>query len=656
MFLRNFLTSLLTTIVFFSFAQKPETVLFSTGDSKVTIGDFQYIYEKNNRNDDNYYSQESVDEYLRLYVNFKLKVKEARFQGIDTTEKFLNEFKTYRDQLTKPYMTDQETTDALVVEAYERMKTEIKASHILIRVAEDAPQNEVDAAYAKIKEVYKKAKKGDFAELAEQYSEDPSVKNNKGQLGYFTVFHLIYSFENEAYKTKVGKVSKPFRTEFGFHILKLNDRRPYQGDINVSQIFIPFEKDATDEQKDRVKQTIKEIHQKITDGESFDKMVNLYSQDNRSKNSNGKLPEFNSFSFNVAPKIKEVAFTIKNDGDVSEPFESQAGWHVLKRNSLKPLKSFEDMEKFIRTKVRKDSRAQLSYDNLIADIKKQYRFKEFDGMLTAVHSQIDSTLLSSTWKIADASKLGSDLFLIGKKNYTQLDFAKYVELNQKNAQYKNAHFAVDKFYTAFVNTSLINYSDQHLEENFPEFRNLVNEYREGMMLFEITDQQVWSKAMKDTVGQKAFYQQNIQKYMWKKRADAETYICRNENIARQVLAMIEKDGKSSDEIATELNIINPLNISYSHGTYEIDENRLLKEYFGKTGVSVFFDEESDSWRVIHMKKYYDPQPKKIKEIRGIVIADYQLYLETRWIEELKKKYPVTINEKVLAELIANHTK
>ncbi|MBL6964203.1 MAG: peptidylprolyl isomerase [Bacteroidetes bacterium] len=657
MFLKSILFTAITLTAFLTSAQKPESVLFSTGDSKVTVGDFQYIYEKNNKNDDNYYTAESVKEYLRLYVNFKLKVKEARNQGIDTTEKFLTEFKTYRDQLTKPYMTDQETTDRLVLEAYDRMKEELKASHILIRLAEDASASEIDTAYAKIKKIYRKAKKGnDFASLAESYSEDPSVKNNKGELGYFTVFHLIYPFENQAYNTKAGKVSKPFRTEFGYHILKLSDRRPYQGDISVSQLFIPFEKDATEEQKNRTKQTITELYQKISDGESFEKMVGLYSQDNRTKGSNGKLPEFNSFSFNIAPKVKEVAFTLQNDGDISEPFESQAGWHILKRNSLKPLKSFEEMEKIIRTKVRKDARGQLSFEKLLSNIKKQYRFKEMEGSKNIFYSQVDSSLLSGNWQIANPSIFNQNMFLIGKKYYSQLDFAKYLEEKQKNQRYKTIPFAIDKFYNSFVNNSLIMYSDEHLEENYPEFRNLVNEYREGMMLFEITDQKVWSKAMKDTLGQLEFYNSHIDKYMWKKRVEAETYICRDENIAKQVVAMIEKDGKTADEIATELNMVNPLNISYSHGKYEEGENDLLTAYFGKKGVFKFFDDESESWRVANMKTYYEASPKKIKEIRGIVIADYQQYLESNWIEELKKKYPVAINEKILAELINNHTR
>jgi peptidyl-prolyl cis-trans isomerase SurA len=656
MFLRSILLSLATLIVFSANAQKPETVLFSLGDTKVTLGEFQYIYEKNNKNDDNYYSSESVNEYLRLYINFKLQVREARQLGIDTTEKFQKEFKTYRDQLTKPYMTDQETTNELVKEAYERMKEEINASHILIRLEKDASQDKVDAAYQKIKSIYKEAKKGDFAELAKKYSEDPSVKNNSGNLGYFTAFHLIYSFETQAYHTKVGKVSKPFRTEFGYHILKVHDRRPYQGDISVSQILLPVAKDATEEDKDRIKATINEIHQRLKEGENFEQMVSMYSQDKRSKNNQGKLPEFNSFSFNIPPKIKEVAFTLKNDGDFSEPFESQAGWHILKRNSLKPLKPFEEQEKYIRSKVRKDSRAQLSYDNLITKLKKQYRFKEYEENFEEMYSLIDTSLLAKKWKVEDETRFTKELFLIGKESYTQLDFAKFLEGMQDKQQYKKLKYAIDRYYEAFVNTSLIKYSDKHLEENYPEFRNLVNEYREGMMLFEIKDQMVWSKAMKDTIGQQAFYDRNIDKYMWKKRVDAETYICRNQDIARQVKSMIEKDGKSVDEIATELNKINPLNISYSHGTYEEGENKVLKDYFGKKGVFLFEDNQSKSWRVLNMKKYHEPEPKKLKEIRGIVIADYQQELENQWIAELKEKYPVSINDKVLEELISNHAK
>lgn len=634
--------------------QKPESVLFSIGDQNVMVSEFQYIYEKNNKNDANFYTEESVREYLNLFINFKLKVREAREMGIDTTEKFRNEFKGYRDQLAKPYLTDKKTIDKLVAEAYERMKEEIRCSHILIRVAEDAPQEEVDKALARINQIYKKAKKGeDFSKLADEYSEDPYVKVGHGDLGWFSVFHLIYSFENVAYNTPLGKISKPFRTEFGYHILKVTDRRPYQGQIKVAQILLAYDENPTDEDKARVKEKIFEIYNQIKAGESFEKMVKLYSEDERTKNSDGVMPEFNTFSFNIPEVIKEEAFKLKNIGDISEPVETSYGWVILKKLDLKGLKSFEEMENYIRSKVRKDSRSELSNINLIANIKKQYGFKEYPAVLQGFIKTVDSNLLNGTWSAASREAFTGILFLIGKKQYPLSDFAKYVEQKQKSVRFATVEFTIRKLYETYVNEKLLAYADEHLEETYPDFRNLVNEYKEGMMLFEITDQKVWTKAMKDTAGQEKFYEEHIDNYMWKKRVDAENYICRTEEVANEVFEMLKK-GWSADTIAKTENEKNALNVSYSKGRYEQGENKYLEEFFGKTGVFKFQDKESGSWRVVNLIRYYEPESKKLKEIRGIVIADYQAYLEELWLKELKNKYPVTINEKILEELINNH--
>jgi len=643
-------------ITFGAFAQKPESVLFSIGSQNVMLSEFQYIYEKNNKNDKNFYSDTSVKEYLNLFVNFKLKVAEARSEGIDTTEKFRNEFKTYRDQLTKPYLTDKKTTDKLVAEAYERMKEELRASHILIRVDEDAPQVEVDKALAKINDIYKKAKKGeDFAKLAIEYSEDPSAKVNSGDLGYFSVFHLIYPFENVAYQTQINKISKPFRTEFGFHILKITDRRPYQGQIKVAQILVAYEENATDADKIKAKASIDEIYKKLKDGESFENLAKMFSDDERSKNNNGELPEFNSFSFNIPDMVKEQAFKIKNIGDFSEPFETQYGWIILKKLDLKGLKPFEEMENYIRSKVRKDSRSEMSNISLLESLKKQFSFKEYSKNLESFSQKVDTSILEGKWTYIDNGQFSQPLFLIGKNVYKQSDFASFVEKKQKLVRYSNVDFTIKKLYENFVSETLMAYADQHLEDNYPEFKNLVNEYLEGMMLFEITDQKVWTKAMKDTIGQEQFYKAHINDYFWKQRVDAEIFICKTEEVAKNVSEML-KTNKNADEIAQAENTKNPLNVSYSKGKYESGENKFLTEYFGKTGVFIFQEAATGTWRVLNLIKYYEPEPKQLKEIRGIVIADYQSFLESEWLKELKIKYPVKINEKILEELINNHKK
>ncbi len=634
------------------FSQKPESVLFTVGDEAVTVDEFLYIYEKNNKNDENFYTPESIKEYLNLFINFKLKVKEAREQGIDTTRAFREEFESYRKQLTKPYMTDKSTLEALKKEAYDRMKWEVRASHILIRLAEDASSEEVQEAEKRINEIYKRAKKGeDFAQLALETSEDPSVKYNKGDLGYFSAFHLIYDFENVAYQTPVGEISRPFRSPFGYHILKVTDKRPYQGQITVKQIYVSVPPEADSLEKAQAKIKIDSIYSLLKQGANFNDLVEKFSDDQRSKVRGGELPPFTNFSYSIPENFKKAAFALKKDGDFSPPVQTSIGWHILQRVKLTGLQPYEELEKQLESKIKNDSRYRLTEENMLNKLKKEYRFKEKTKNLNAIYNYIDSSLLKKSWKAPENINPDLKLFQIEKQQYKLSDFARFMEERHKKEVYKNFDFAIHQYYKEFVKQSLIDYADQHLEEKYPDFRHLVNEYREGMMLFDITDREVWSKAMEDTVGQKAFYEAHKDQYMWKNRVDAVIFICQNEEVANKVEVLL-KEGKNEEEIAQELNKENPLNISYTLGKFEEGENKILEPYFGKTGIfKVKPEKNSTTWRVLHLKQYYPPQPKKLEEIRGIVIADYQNELEKNWIEKLKKKYPVKINEEVLNALL-----
>ena len=640
-------------IVSLSHAQKPVNVLFTVGDEVVTDDEFVYIYEKNNKNEEDFYSEQNVRDYLNLYINFKLKVKAAEEKGIDTTEAFVSEFNTYRNQLTKPYFTDQETLEDLKKEAYERMKYEIRASHILIRLSEDATEDQVKEAENKINEIYKKAisENGEsFNEIALEYSEDPSVKQNNGDLGYFTVFNLIYPFETHAYNTPVGEVSKPFRTRFGYHILKVTDKKKYKGKINISQIYVPLKATDNDKQKQQAKARIDSIYKMLQDGANFDNLINRYS-DNKQTATSGNLPEFSYATFGVPEEFKKVAFSLQKDGDYSEPFMTSAGWHIFKRNSLNELKSYDELEKFIEIKVKKDTRSKLSEENLIRKLKAKYRFKEKTKSLKVLYKNVDSSFLKKQWKIQNPDDYGKFLFRIEKDNYTVLDYAKFLEANQRANRFSNIQYAIDYFYNEFVVSKLKEYADKNLENEYPEFRHLVKEYKEGMMLFEIMDEQVWSKAMADSAALRNFYENHKEEYMWKERVDAVIFMCHNEEIAKEVKKMVVDYNRSADQIASELNEKNPLNISYSKSIYEKGENKIIDAHFGEKGAVMVYDEENEVWKVLNLLEYYDAQYKKFEEIRGIVIAEFQNYLDKEWIEHLKVKYPVKINEDVLQAVI-----
>lgn len=646
--MKNILVLLFSLVILSAQAQKKGTVLFTMGSEPVYLEEFKYIYEKNNRNDSTYYTPANIREYLDLFIKFKLKVKEARSLGTDTSSAFKKEFKTYRDQLVRPYLTDKTMTDKLVQEAYERMKTEVKASHIMIVVAEDAPPADTLKAWNKIMEVYKKLKNGeDFEKLAMTFSEDPSVKYNKGNLGYFSAFNLIYSFETKAFNTPVGQYSDVFRTQFGYHILKVTDRRPYQGQIKVAQILIRKPANSTDS-NDIAKLKMDTVYGKLRNGASFNDMVKAYSDDERSKAKNGEVSPFNAFTYQVPEIIREQAFSLKSDGDYTKPFKTDMGWLILRRIELKGLDSFKKMEANIKTRVNNDSRSMIADESMLENIKTDYKFKEGKNALAVFNKEIDSTILAGKWKISNPNKFRKKLFSLGKDKYKQLDFAKYIEANQGNFKFNNIQFAIQNLYKAYIRSVLYDYANNHLEEKYPEFKNLVNEYMEGMMLFDITDKMVWSKAMNDTLGQEKYYIESSKKYMWKKRVDAEIYTCKTPEVAAKVAKYLENINLTPDSIASILNKIDPLNVSYSKGTYEEGENQLINSYFGQTGIILAGNQLN---QVLNLKKYHEPEVKKLSEIRGLIISEYQNELEKKWVEELKAKYPVTVNEAAVETMV-----
>jgi peptidyl-prolyl cis-trans isomerase SurA len=649
-----FLTLFILLSTISVFGQKPESVLFTIGNEAVTLGDFEYIYNKNNKTDKNYYKDSSVREYLNLFINFKLKVKEAKSMGVDTAKAFVTEFSSYRDQLTKPYLTDKNTSEKLMQEAYERMKWELRASHILIRLAEDALPADTLKAYKKIEEAYNRAAKGeDFEKLAVEYSEDPSVKSNKGDLGYFSVFHLIYSFENVAYNTNNGQISKPFRTQFGYHILKISDRRPYQGQMKVADIFIKNAILDTTSRADIAHMKIDSVYNKLLKGASFNEMVKMYSEDNRSKARNGELPEFNSFSYQIPEKVRTEAFQLQKNGDLSKPFKTDEGWYIIQRIDLKGLTTYKEMENFIKNKVSRDSRSMLSQQNAIEKIKAENNFKDKPKNLSIFNKELDSSALNGKWKISNPDKFNKPLFQLGKETFSQLDFAKFIEERQSVQHYSNIPYMVKKLYEDFVNTKVLDYADRHLEEKYPDFKFLVNEYKEGMMLFDITDKLVWSKAMNDTIGLELFYKANLDKYMWKDRVEAEIYTCKDKQVATDVMSML-KLNKQAEEIATTLNKKNPMNISFSKGLYERGENEYLNDNFNQTGTFLANKKpDEEAYRVLNITKKIPAEAKKLEDIKGIAISDYQNYLEKKWITDLKTKYPVTVNEDILKTIIKN---
>lgn len=641
------------------------SMVMQVGPEKVQLQEFESIFNKNN-NEENV-TREYLDDYTNLFIDFKRKVLYAQENQMDTSLAFKSELAGYRKQLARPYLTDQAAEDELVAEAYDRMKYEVRASHILIAIPENATPQDTMEAYNTIKELRNRALKGeDFGQLAHQHSNDPSAKTNFGDLGYFSAFRMVYPFETAAFNTPLGEVSKPFRTRFGYHIVKVTDKRKSRGEVKVAHIMIEQGAKATDEEKQEATDKLSQILDFFKEGKSFDDLVR-YSDDKGTSSKGGELPWFGTGQ--MVPAFESTAFSLKEKGEISKPVQTIYGWHILKLIDKKAVPSFEEVKADIERKIKRDSRANKGKTVLINRIKSENNFRSNMEALTPFY-QID---FEAQWTAESMSNNKQMLFFLDNKKYTQADFAKYIEKNKTPIDQTKIVSVINEMFDDWVEKTCIQLEDSLLEEKYPEFKALMKEYRDGILLFNLMDQKVWGKAVEDTMGLKQYFHLTKENYQWDTRLDASVFTCLNKEVAERVRKLISTDdnvrllsnselafitfGKgenrlSIDDIITIVNNQNPLNLQVESAKFSKGDHAHLDNAIWKKGLT---DNELNE-EIVTFAFIYDvlaPMPKSLKEAKGQVTSNYQDYLEAAWIKELEERYPVSINYDLLNSIIVN---
>lgn len=648
--MKKFFIGLLTALISTSgvLAQKGGPVIFTVGNDTVYGAEFERVFSKNSKPGKGAPAMDELEEYLQLYIKFKLKVKEAYAMGMDTNQAFIQELAGYRKQLAVPYLTDKEVTDKLMAEAYERMKTEVRASHIMVRLSPDASPKDTLAAWKKINQWRDKIIKDGmpFDTVAYQLSEDESARFNFGDLGYFSSFAMIYAFENMAYTTPVGDVSLPFRTQFGYHILTVKDKRKSRGDVRCAHIMIRFNNDSEIE---TAKTRIDGIYKKLKSGEEFNTLVQQFSEDFSTKSRNGELNWFNSTANNIPATFRETAFTLKNPGDYSEPVKSDFGWHIIKLVEKKDLASFDELKESIKYKVQKDQRSEKNKEVVLVRIKKENNFTENPKALAQYITLADSGITQNGWIPADklSKQNTAVLFSIGGKNYTYADFNQYIKANAGSKTSAGKEGAIRSYYTEFVNKSNFDFEDASLETKYPEFSYLMQEYRDGILLFELTDKMVWSKSVEDTAGLNKFFQANRDKYMWGERAELQQFTCKDEKVAAKARKMILK-GTAASNVLSKLNAKDPNAVKMTEKLIEKGD-KAFSQIEWKTGIQEM-PSADQSVNFINISKIRNPERKALHETLGIATTDYQTLLENEWIASLQQKYPVIVNPNGLEQI------
>lgn len=630
-------------------AQKSKKeVLFTINDKPYYTDEFLRVYNKNLDlvKDE---SQKGLDQYLELFIGYKLKINKAYKLGLENGQGYQNELKQYRGQLAKGYLTDSKVTKELVDEAYQRSLKEIRASHILILADENAAPADTLKAYNQAMDVYKKAIVGeDFGKLAEQYSQDPSAKENHGDLGYFSVFRMVYPFESGAYKTRRGEVSKPVRSRFGYHVIRTTDVRDNRGEIQVAHIMILKPKSDDPAEAKKAKDKIFEIYNKLKQGENFDELAKQFSDDKSSSSKGGVLNRFSSGQLS-SEAFENAAFALTKDKPLSEPVQSEFGWHIIKLVDKFPVKSYDESKSELENRVSKDDRSRLITSALNDKLHKKYNVKRNDKEYKKAVAAVTDAVYAGEWETPDLKNFEGKLFSIQDKVVTSGDFLKYIVVQQKaGLTEKPVSKLVDHLYQKFVDEQLSAYYNDHLEGEFPEFSAVMDEYRDGLLLFDLMEKEIWDRSKTDTLGLRNFYDANKAKYQWKERVDVVLVSSVNQDMIKKAQKML-KDKVTYDVIKEKLNTKDKVNVMTSAGTFEQGNDALPKSLVFKEGVSEVF-KDGDYYFVAKVNKVLPAGAKTLDEAKGRVINDYQQYLEENWVKDLKGEFTIKVNRDVFEKV------
>ena len=643
-------TILLISLFFFlaSSVVGQDDVLFTVNGSEVNVSEFDYIYNKNNGEEADY-SEQSLQEYLDLYVKFKLKVEKAKEMGLDTVSRLQNELEGYRKQLASSYLVDKEVSEKLINEVMERFKSDIEVKHIFVANPTSASVGKEQAAEEKINTIYGELERGkSFDEMAKKLSEDKRSALKGGSLGYYVAMLPagFYEFENAMYTTPVGEYSKPVKSKLGHHIVKVVSKRPARGQMEVSHILIK----KTDKGS---RALIDSLHTELGKGQDFGKLAMAYSQDPNTNTKAGYLGFFGINKFEQA--FENAAFDLKNDGDYTTPIETQFGYHVIKRHSKKKMVDEAKERRKIQATISKDERFEAAKKALVQNIKKEVGLEENKLALQQFANNLDEEFYSYKWKVPE-NIADVHLLKIGDKYMKKLkDFAEFCKKDTRSRLRYNKDTplaeSVDLLYEKYVDERMLAYEESNLANKYPEFKALMREYEEGILLFEATKMEVWDKASQDSVGLDNFYKNNMNNYMWEERIEVEDYTINTTDT--KLLAKILKKGKkmNTEELKNMFNKDGEEVIATTTRILEKDGRGVDLIPWGNVGGMTEVQTVQGVNTFTKVKRMIPPTNKTMKEARGYIIADYQDLLEKNWIEELKKSFDVNIDQKVFRSLI-----
>ncbi len=641
---------LIATFTCFVLMNASAQTIFTYGKYAADAKEFLKAFNKNNSQPVDIRAR-AISDYLDLYIKSRLKIQEAYERRYDTLPQIKTEVENLRTQIAENYMADPDMADRLGKEAFQRSLKDIHVAHIFISFINANQTIDTVAAQKKRDEVWQRLQKGDdFLLIAQQTSDDPSVKNNKGDLGYITILTLPYEFENAIYATPVGKYSSFVRSKIGYHIFKSLGERKAVGKIKAQQILLAIPPGADDADKKQIAGRADSLYKKIMAGENFNRLASAFSNDYISGTAGGVMPDIGVGQYD--PVFENILWSLAKDGAVNKPFLTGYGWHIVKRISLKPVNTdsndksnMQELQQRIMTDNRWKSSRNFIYKQVIA--KAGYKKYPYDD--AALWNMSDSVLdLKPMLPIGRTIIASTPMFSIGDSIYNANTWVNYANRYRYKQDGTGAK-PFDQVRDEWVQFAMVNYYKDHLEDFNEEFRSQMQEFKDGNLFFEIMQQEIWNKAQSDSAALLALYEKNKKNYLWKQSAEAVVFFCSDETIAKTAYEELKKDPAGWRKVAEKYNE----KIVVDSSRYEWSQLPNLDKLIPQAGMitTPLLNKMDNTASFAYILKIY-PQPtqRSFNEAKGLLINDYQALLEQQWDEALKKKFPVVIDQKVLAEI------
>ncbi len=641
--------TVIAVIVFFFTMPAYAQVLFTYGNKPVTKQEFLKAFNKNNSQE--IVTQQALSDYLELYTRYKLKVQAAKDLRLDTLSGQRTELTEFRNQLVETYMNNDVSIAMFIDEALERSATEIHLAHIFIAASRHLAPGKTQQAEKRINDAYMLLNKGEsFEKVAKIYSEDTAVDLNKGDIGFISVFALPYELETLAYTTPQGKYSAPFRSTAGFHIFKNLGVRKSVGKVRVAQILLAFPPEATLQEREALKKRADSIRKVLVNGGEMAALAATFSNDPFSFEAGGELPAFGPGRYE--PAFENPIFNLK-EGQVSEPILTSYGYHIVKMLQKIPVvtdKNDKQAREEIRQQVLASDRMEAARKVLLHAVMKTTHFKKYPVPQASFKKYTDSLLKGKKLTLPDLRST-TPLFSVEKKVITLKDWTTYLQtLPELEVQVREA--ASTKLYNDYIETVVLEYYRNNLHTYNADFAYQLNDFKDGNLLFEIMQRNVWNPAAADTTGLRRYYENNKNKYWWEQSADALIFTTVNESAADQLKQKLQKDPRNwRTYIDSGEGLIQGDSARFELSQIPVVDRTNFQEKLITAPVKNETDNSLTFAYIIRM--YPDRMPRSFEDARGLVINDYQNYLEEKWLATLKKKYPVKVNEAVLKSLVGD---